>query len=504
MASNQAKGGGPERSGRDRKPFTQRPLLYIFSLLILIIIVVTFVGGPIASGTASGRGRIVFGSYDGEEIAYAQGNYFARQYQSIAQQQQAQNEGQDLQTQLRNIWRQAFNQTLFHIAIMQEADESGITVSDSQVDRQIAQHPQFQEGGSFSAEAYERTSSQEKFALRNYLRETLIHERFVQDKLRGMRTSQAEIDFVRSMGSPERKFNVVGLSFSDYPAEEVRSYGRENADLFRAINISRITIDSGEQEAERIRQQIEDRTSSFEELAQAHSVDRYAEDGGEVGSTYFYELQREFEESATLEELFQTEAGTVTEVLETRDAWVIFRVNEPAVPIDLETEDGLSTVRSYMESFERGLIEDYLIAEAEEIRGAAAEGEFAAAVEQAGYELSETPFFPINYGNLPFFTRVSSNGEELQNAAFRQDFLTEAFSIEAGESTEPQVLRNTVVVMSLIEEREAPADSLEFLDSYYSTLVQQFQARQLERSLIDQEKLENNFSETFARYVIGQ
>jgi len=483
---------------------TQRPLLYIFSLLILIIIVVTFVGGPIASGTASRSGRIVFGTYDGEEIAYAQGNYFARQYQSIAQQQQAQDEGQDLQTQLRNIWRQAFNQTLFHIAIMQQAQASGITVASSQVDRQIAQHPQFQEGGSFSAAAYERTSSQEKFALRNYLRESLIHERFVQDKLQGTRTSQGEVDFVKSMGSPERKFNVVGLAFSDYPTEQVRAYGRENDDLFRRINLSRITIDSGRQEAERIREQLENRTSSFEELAQAHSVDRYAEDGGEVGRVYFYELQREFENSDQLDEVFAMDSGSTTQVLETRDAWIIFRINQPAVPIDLESDEGVAEVRSYMESFERGRIEDYLIGEAEEIRDASQQGDFAAAVQTAGYELSETPFFPINYGNLPFFTRVSSNGEELQNAAFRQDLLIEAFSIEPETTTEPHVLRNTVVVMSLIEEREAPEDSLAFLDAYYSTLVQQFQARQLERSLIDQEKLDNNFSQAFARHVLGQ
>ncbi len=504
MASNQGKGGAPEKSRRERKPFTQRPLLYIFSLLILIVIVVTFVGGPIASGTATQRGKIVFGTYAGEEIAYAQGNYFARQYQSIAQQEQASGESDDIRSQLRRIWRRAYNQTVFHTAIMQEAEESGITIADSQVDRQIAQHPQFQEAGSFSPEAYRNASSQEKFALRQFLRESLIHEQFIDDKLNGMRTAQEEINFVKGMASPERRFNVVSFTFDDYPAEEVRAYGEENAQLFQEINISRITIDSGRQEAERIREQIADRTASFEELARTHSVDRYAEDGGEVGSAYFYELEREFEDNAPLDELFNAEADTVTDVLETRNAWVIFRVNEPAIPTDLETEEGRQVVRSYMESFERGRIEDYLMTRAEEFRATAAETGFASAADVAGVEVSETPFFPINYGNLPFFTRVSSQGGELENAAFRQDLLISAFSVDQGEVTEPYVLRDSVVLMELAEEREPAEDALSFLDDFYGSLVQQFQASQLERSLIDQDKLEDNFSQTFSRYIIGE
>lgn len=504
MASNQGKRGASERPSGEKKPFTQRPLLYVFSLLILIIIVVTFVGGPIASGTAGGRGKIVFGTYDGEEIAYAQGNYFARQYQTIAQQEQASGDDTDLRTQLRNIWRRAYNQTIFHVAIMNQAEESGITVADSQVDRQIAQQPQFQENGSFSSERYQQTSSQEKFALRNYIQESLIHDRFIRDKLSAMRTSGDEVSFVQSMASPERRFNVVAFTFADYPAEEVRAYGRENAELFREINISRITIQSSQDEAERIREQLENRTSSFEELARAHSADQFADDGGEAGWTYYYQLQREFEDSAPLERLFEADADSVTDVLETRNGWVIFRINEPAIPTDFDTQDGVQTVRTYMNSFERGRIEDYLLARAEEFSSAANNQDFAAAAQEYGVEPSETPYFPINYGNLPFFTRVSSAGEELQNAAFRQDFLVSAFSVGEGELTEPYVLRDSVVVMELLDERDAAEDSTAFLESYYGTLVQQFQASQLERSLIDQDKLEDNFSETFARYIIGQ
>ena len=52
-----------------KKPASTRwkhPFLYIFSFLILIIIVVTFIGGPLLSGSG-GRSSIVFGSWGGED-----------------------------------------------------------------------------------------------------------------------------------------------------------------------------------------------------------------------------------------------------------------------------------------------------------------------------------------------------------------------------------------------------------------------------------------------------
>ena len=56
------------------------PALYIFSILVLIVVVVTFVASPVAR-TAGGTNHIVFGTWDGREIAWNQGNYAeARMY----------------------------------------------------------------------------------------------------------------------------------------------------------------------------------------------------------------------------------------------------------------------------------------------------------------------------------------------------------------------------------------------------------------------------------------
>ncbi|HKL21436.1 MAG TPA: hypothetical protein VJ904_06490, partial [Tichowtungia sp.] len=52
-----------------RTPFTRNTWLYIGSVVILIIVVVTFIGAPVVT-SATGSTRPVFGRYAGEEILY--------------------------------------------------------------------------------------------------------------------------------------------------------------------------------------------------------------------------------------------------------------------------------------------------------------------------------------------------------------------------------------------------------------------------------------------------
>ncbi len=66
------------------------PFLYGFSVVVLVVVVVTFVlagpGGPLSRGGAGSNGSIVFGSYNGHEISYYPGSYFAQQRDAIANQ----------------------------------------------------------------------------------------------------------------------------------------------------------------------------------------------------------------------------------------------------------------------------------------------------------------------------------------------------------------------------------------------------------------------------------
>ncbi len=488
----------------ERKSSTARtrPGLYIFSVIILVIIVVTFVGAPVVSGSVA-QGALIFGRYGNREIAYAPGSYLARQYQAIASQYEQRGDSTTLEAELRMIWRQAFNQTLLHAAVMREAEASDMNVSESRVDEMLAQDPRFQVDGVFSAELYRRTPSQERFSLRNYYRESLIHQNYLDDVLNGPRFSGNEIDFIKSMGSPERRFEGAALTFSDFPDSEVAAYGRQNGNIFRRVNLSVITL-RDEGEAQRIRRQWDERTASFEELARAHSVDRFSEQGGDAGWVYVYQLNRDFEDPDTVEEIVTLETGGVSAVLEAINGWVIYRLDDGPLDLDLDSDEGLSIVRSYMEAFERGVIEDYLLAELEALVEESQDAEFASVVEASAAEGFTTDYFPVNYGNLPYFPQVASPETDLlEGAAFRQTFLEGAFSLDEGDVSEPVVLGDSVVALRLVDEREAPEGSLSFMDSFYEFLVQQFHSEDVQSTIIDPDLVEDNFSEAFNRFVLG-
>lgn len=493
-----------DRSIKQRTIAGKRPWLYVFSVIILVIIVVTFVGGPVASGFVGGT-QLVFGSYSGHDIIYSPGNYFARRYQQIAEQVDVSNTNEaEFRFQLRNIWRQAFNDAVFHTAILIEAEQSGMAPSQELVDRTLARNPAFQEDGRFSAQRYRQMPQQERQSLRDFTREILIQQQFVADKLQGLHTPSAESEFVTAMAGPERQFDYVVFSFDEVPPEPVQQYAEEFSFRFQEAHLSRITVRSSRADAERIREQIADRTAGFEDLAQAHSTDAFADQSGEMGWTRYYELEPDFLEPQVLDDVFALGVGSVSPVLDARDSWMIYRLNEPVRQIDPSDPEALQTVRRYMTAFERGIIEDYLLGQAESFHQLARELGFSAAADDQGLSVRRSGWFPINYGNMPLFSPVrGEQGNLLQGGAHQEDFFRELFGLPIGDPSQPITLQNGTIVAVPVDERTQDGDELDFLRSYYPFLVQQIQSDELERNLIDRSRLTDNFNQAFARYVLG-
>lgn len=487
---------------KEKKPFHRRPLLYIFSFLVLIIVVITFIGGPIIARTAEGRQDFVFGYYRNIPIEYEPGNYFARQRQMLAEQAKEYSETENINSLLYQIWRGAFNNTIFHEAVMYDTRKSGMTVSDTTVDKLLARYPGFWENGTFSEDRYQAMSSGEKYQLREYYRETYIQQQYANDYVYNVFHSQNESEFIPVLGGPQRNFQYISYSYEDYPQDEVVKYGQANRELFRRINLSSITITSSGNEAEEVRNQLINQTASFEDLAQTYSQDIFADLSGDMGWQYFYDLQRDFPEEDTLDVLTNAEAGTITEVLETNYGWVIYRIDEPMEEPDFEDSETVQTVRNYMTTYERGIIEDYLVTQAERFREQAALNSFSEAAGNEQKQIARTGFFPINYGGLQFLNTPQSEAGIFQGSLSREDFFIELFALEPSQMSDPIVLTDTVLVFRFIEEMEASESSVEFLSENFSYIARQFISEGLERSLLDEELIEDNFDEMFTKYIM--
>jgi len=478
-------------------------LTYAMTVLLLVIVVIAFVGTP-ALGSLAGGNRISFGSYAGREIIYEPGNYLARQYQDLARRVQEQDQ-EITDVLVRQIWQAAFQRTVFHEAMMVLAEESSVSVSSQAVDRAVAQWPEFQRNGRFDAEAYNATSNQVKFALREYLRDVLVDSQVQTDLYGETPASDAETQFLLDMAGPERKFNFVQFSFSDYPDSEVVEYGQSVPQRFERINLSVITINSSEADAQSVREQAINRETSFEDLARNQSRDTYASDGGEMGWVYYHELEPDFEDPAVIDDIFSLDEDEISPVFRTTFGWTIYRVNEAPIEPDFTDADVIAAVRDYMTVFERGLIEDYVRERGNDFVSLARSAGFATASQEIDQAPQETGYFPINYGNTLYFGTVSApTNQTLSAAAFREDFFEQLFSLDDSEVSEPIVVRDYVFVFELADERSPTEQTAEFLQAYLPLIVREFTQEQVQETFVDDDLLVNNFTTTYNQAILGR
>ncbi|MFP4114773.1 MAG: peptidylprolyl isomerase [Spirochaetota bacterium] len=479
-----------------------KTLTYAMTVVLLVIVVVAFVGTPAVGGVTGGE-RIVFGSYGGREIRYEPGNYLARQYQDIAQRVQQQDQ-EITESVVREVWRTAFQQAVFHEAMMLLAEEAGVSVSTDAVDEAVAQWPEFQVDGRFSVQEYNATSSQARYSLRQYLRDALVDAQVQQDLYGETPSSTAEQEFLAEMTGPERRFDYIQFSFNDYPEAEVTDYGRANADRFRRINLSVITVNASAADAEAIREQAVTREVSFEDLARNESTDTYAADGGEMGWVYYHELEPDFEDTAVIEQIFDLEEGEISRVFETTFGWTIYRVNEAPMDPDFTDANVIAAVRDYLTDFERGLIEDYLSARADEFVATARESGFEDAAAGVGQTPQATEYFPINYGNLPYFGTVEAQSNQaIASAAYREEFFRELFALDEDEVSEPIVVRDYVFVFRLADEREPDEEATNLLE-YVPLIVRQFMQEEARETYVSEDRLVDNFNQAYNRAVLGR
>jgi hypothetical protein len=482
----------------------RHPLLYVGSIVLLVIIVIAFVGGPLVGRIGAG-GPLVFGSYGGEEIQYVQGNYLARQVDILSDQLEDSG-SQNYEWQAYQVWKGAYDRAVIRTAILQEAEKAGLYISDNSLDALLLTTGPYMENGVFSETRYRNTANSDRFRYRQLYREEMTQQLYIEDIHHHGFFSSAGAEFIKEMASDERSFNYVLFNYEEYPVSEVAAYADENASTFRKMKISRITIKSSLEEAETIRQQILDGVATFEDQARNFSADSFAEEGGDMGWQEYNALVTDFNNSSDLDAIFALNKAEVSDVYDTGFGWVFVRADESAVNPDLEDPEVIDSVRSYMERFERGLVEDYLLGNAESFAAQAKSATFEEAAGVFGVEAKKSASFPINYGNSFFLGQIqgAEGSEDLSGSAYDATFLTMLFSLDDNEISDPIVLNESVGVFQLAERTPLLEEDIAYLADYYPYVAEQNIEQDHNAFILASDEFDDNFTAVFSEAFLGQ
>ncbi len=483
------------------KQIGSKRAIYIGTFIVLIIIVVTFVGGPLIELTGNNqRGRIVFGTYARKDIDYRSGNYFANVYEFLADRMNNITDNNMFQFQFRSLWRDAFDRTTEHVATLVQGEKSRAVISEEAIEKSIIQSPRFQENGRFSAELYRNAGSQELFSLRNLTEEIMIASQVRSDLLEDLRISDDEKQFTTELQKTERSFNIVTFAFDEYSDEGLREYAQEHEDIFHSIELSRITVQSME-DAEEVLAQITSEENTFEDAARLYSTDSFAEQGGNAGRMYVYEFESLLD-TEDKDALLALNSGDYSNIFSTKnDEFVFFRLNSSLSPFD---DANFDIIQEYIESKDPGEIERHMTERAEQFRLRVKElDSLSAAASEYDKEVFSTELIRMDYGNAMAINSglVSEDVPSLSSAAYNAKVLESMFSLKSGDISEALTLQRTLLVMELEEEKVLDEIEQDGIKLIYDGMVLTFLDQYYRDAVVQDDKLNDFFSDTYERYV---
>ena len=512
MASQINNPEGAEAKKVQKKPSkrgVKNPFVYGGTIVILIITVIAFVFIPsIGGGMGSSSQSPTFGSWAGKPITYTSGSYFASQVAQINDylRQQGLSE-QNFQLYAYQVWSMAFQSAAIRTAVIKTVNDSGFRLTEKGLDEAIATLPEFQEDGKFSIEKYNKSASATRLTLRKNTKEDYTVRRYYED-LYTLAPSSAEIAFVASMAKPQRTISYAALPLADYPAEEVAAWGNKNADLFKTLEVSRVTVTSSEADAKKILAQVKENKLSFEDAAKSHSQDAYADKGGDAGTVYYYTFAEGFANKDDAAKVAALPKGEISDVYKIADkAWAFFKVNGELVMPDFGKQATLDEVRFYINDKEKGTLESWAIAKANALISSVDGAKFQSAAKQAGLSVKSAGPFIVNVGNPTFYaynqqipllqTPFQNSDPALQAAEQDEAFMTELFTQTKGKVSKPLVVGDNVIVFAVTEDKEASDDDTVMVKFAYPYFHQQTIDTQTRDTFLKSKKFKDEFSTTF-------
>ncbi len=488
----------------ERERLKRSPLFWIASIIILVLIILSFVVAPALVGLGPDQDTLTFGSYAGRPITYEYGNYFFRQRERIASQWTQEVTDANYQWVVYQIWRTAFNNTVIYKDLMHRADQAGFQVTGDRVDRfLLTSGPYINAQGQFDRELYANTPLSRRQEIAGQVRDEILQQQLITDMLETYATD-GEADFIFSFSQTEKRFDYVYYPFTDLPGDMVLEFVESRPMLFSQIDVSTITLRDNLSEAQAVRERIASGEITFEEAARTYSIDVFAQDGGMAGWKFYHDLRTEFADEADLEQLFSLGRDELSDLYPHEFGYVLYQVNNPPREPNLDDELIVSDIRSYIIRNERALVEDYFLDKGMEFAAASESEGFDVAAASFSKTVYSTDFSPLNYrASMLMDSLQASDTQRLLSRAESDPFaLTELFRQDEGGITKPLVIGNGVAVAVCREVRQQNDEELAFLRSLYPFYVREIEQDQLYTTILESDKLEDNFINVFFSVIM--
>jgi len=483
------------------KKNAKHPVLYIFSVILLIVIAVTFVGAPVVDDAVRGASSsISFGKFGDENIEYSQTGFFAQQREILANQMKSDSsDKQNWKWELYRVWRGAFERTVVHVGILSELRTNRTNISSDKINKLIIEYGPYKVDGEFDVEAYQATPSFRREEVRRDFKENLLKEYYLSDYVYGNKTPESEKDFTYGIMRDQRSFQLAFFPFDKISDDDLVAFAQQNPKNFKKIGLSKITL-ADEADAKKVLTMVKADPESFADTAKNQSEDVYADNGGAMGTKYGFELKSEFSD-ADLEAVFALSQGAVSDIIKTGSTYAIYRCTTAVSAPDYASADTLKAVKNYIFRYERGFAEDKVSAVAESFIKDAKVSDIYTAASTAGASIYDVAPFCVNYGAINYFStpHVEKGDLDLSSAMYNSDFFIQAFSIKADEFSKPVILGNGVAVLKLKE--EVRNDSIDEAVALYSNAIDSQNAESdIVTHFLSSDKLKDNFSKTFNKY----
>lgn len=428
---------------------------YVLAIVVLSIAAISFIWIPSMGGFG---GVKVLASWDGNSITnepaspfYTKLQYVQRMFETFGGGAPDTPEGQQyFNYQMTNT---AMTAALVDLAMQTEVEKCGYVPTDKLVNMNLIKQFSDPQTGLYSAEAYQKTPEAEKLKLRTQTVAELKRSRYIQDVFGygdgfGVKISSKEANFVAGMSSEKRSIQYVNFRPTSFPSEKVKAYAEEHADLFVKHDLSIVSFQD-EKAATTVSKEILKGSVTFEEAMKNQSTaitNSYVDANGALINSYRKDLNALFPNAEDLAKVVNLKAGEVSSPVKMNALYVVLKCNADPIQPDFTDTALLEQVSYYMRQYEKGIIEDYLVAHANDFIKAAQEKGFNDAALEFLVKPTKTEQFPLNYGNSKFLSMLPTGDSLITSITRNEEFLKTIFSLKEGEFSKPFLINESAVV----------------------------------------------------------